>query len=219
MEVETSGVRAATQLVLRNPARPPSASELRNSSAQKWAGNCLIAAGRGWFAFMSVLRNYFGRILIDSFSTSSLTFSCLMAILCRPDRWLHRPGWTPPGVGTHMPSRAGHLPGPRLPGPYSPAHLPRMWLYPVNHLCASRGYPLQYSWASVVAQMVKNLPAMRETWVPPWVGKIRWRRAWQPTPVFWPGESHGQRSLVGYSPPGHTESDMAEWLSSYNIPK
>ena len=47
------------------------------------------------------------------------------------------------------------------------------------------GYPLQYSWASLVAQMVKNLPAMQETWV----GKIPWRRAWQPTPVFLPRES------------------------------
>ena len=35
----------------------------------------------------------------------------------------------------------------------------------------------------------------------PWVGKIPWRRARQPTPVFLPGESHGQRSLVGCSPP------------------
>ena len=34
----------------------------------------------------------------------------------------------------------------------------------------------------------------------PWVGKIPWRRKWQPTPVFLPGESHGQRSLVGFSP-------------------
>ena len=42
------------------------------------------------------------------------------------------------------------------------------------------------------------------------VGKIPWRRAWQPTPVFLPGESHGQRSLVGYSPSGRTESDMTE---------
>ena len=33
-----------------------------------------------------------------------------------------------------------------------------------------------------------------------WVGKIPWRRTWQPTPAFLPGESHGQRSLVGYSP-------------------
>ena len=36
------------------------------------------------------------------------------------------------------------------------------------------------------------------------------RRAWQPTPVFLPGESHGQRRLVGYSPWGHKESDMTE---------
>ena len=44
----------------------------------------------------------------------------------------------------------------------------------------------------------------------PWVGKIPWRRAWQPTPVFLPGESHGQGSLAGYSPWGHKESDMTE---------
>ena len=41
----------------------------------------------------------------------------------------------------------------------------------------------------------------------PWVQKIPWRRAWEPTPGFLPGESHGQRSLMGYSPWGHTESD------------
>ena len=41
----------------------------------------------------------------------------------------------------------------------------------------------------------------------PWVGKIPWRRKWQPTPVFLLGESHGQRSLVGYSSWGHKELD------------
>ena len=60
-------------------------------------------------------------------------------------------------------------------------------------------YPLQYSWAFLVAQTVKNPPAMRETWVDLWVGKIPCRRAWQPTPVFLTGQSHGQRSLVGYT--------------------
>ena len=44
----------------------------------------------------------------------------------------------------------------------------------------------------------------------PWVGKIPWRRAWQPTPVFLPGESHEQRNLRGYSPWGCKESDMTE---------
>ena len=42
----------------------------------------------------------------------------------------------------------------------------------------------------------------------PWVGKIAWRRTQQPTPVFLPRESHGQRSLVGYSSSGHKDSDM-----------
>ena len=46
----------------------------------------------------------------------------------------------------------------------------------------------------------------------PWVGKIPWRRQWQSTPVLWPGKSHGRRSLVGYSPWGHKESDTTEWL-------
>ena len=45
-----------------------------------------------------------------------------------------------------------------------------------------------------------------------WVGKILWRRKWQPTPVLLPGESHGGRSLAGYSPRGHKESDMTEQL-------
>ena len=44
----------------------------------------------------------------------------------------------------------------------------------------------------------------------PWVGKIIWRRAWQSTPIFLPGESHGQRSQSGYSPWGRKESDTIE---------
>ena len=67
-------------------------------------------------------------------------------------------------------------------------------------------------WASLVAQMVKNPPAMQETWVRSLGGKILWRREWQPTPVFLPGELHGQRNLVGYSLWGHKESDMTERL-------
>ena len=44
----------------------------------------------------------------------------------------------------------------------------------------------------------------------PLVGKIQWRRKWQPTPVFLPGESHGQRGLAGYSPWSHKELDTME---------
>ena len=46
----------------------------------------------------------------------------------------------------------------------------------------------------------------------PWVRKMPWRRKWQPTPVFLPGESHGRRSLVGCSPWGREESDTTERL-------
>ena len=54
--------------------------------------------------------------------------------------------------------------------------------------------------ASLVAQRLKHLPAMQRPGFNPWVGMIPWKRKWQPTPVFLPGESHGRRSLVGYSP-------------------
>ena len=50
----------------------------------------------------------------------------------------------------------------------------------------------------------------------PWVGKILWRRKWQPTLVFLPGKFCVQRSLVGYSPWGHKESDITEQLSTRN---
>ena len=76
--------------------------------------------------------------------------------------------------------------------------------------CRQILYHLSYQgspniWASLVAQLVKNPPAMWETWVDPWVGKIPWRRERLPPPVFWPGEFH-----VLYSPWGCKESDMTE---------
>ena len=64
----------------------------------------------------------------------------------------------------------------------------------------------------LVAQMIKNLPVVQETWFSPWVRKIPGRRKWQPTPLFLPGESHGQKSLVGYSLWGCKELDMTERL-------
>ena len=48
----------------------------------------------------------------------------------------------------------------------------------------------------------------------PWVGKIPWRRAWQPTPVFLPGKYRGQWTLAGYSPWGPKESDTTKRLST-----
>ena len=82
-----------------------------------------------------------------------------------------------------------------------------------NHFIPFRVQFGNSSWwhqASLVAQMVKNPPAMQETQVRS-LGRedpLEW--AWKPIPVFWPGESHDQRSLAGYSPWGHKESDTTE---------
>ena len=69
--------------------------------------------------------------------------------------------------------------------------------------------------ASRVGPAVKNPPANARDrrGFSPWVGKIPWRRAWQPPPVFLPGKCHGQRSLADCSPWGRKESDTTEPLT------
>ena len=68
-----------------------------------------------------------------------------------------------------------------------------------------------------VTLMVKNPPANAgdRYGFDPWIGNIPWSMKWQPTPVFLPGESHGQSNLAGYSPWGRKELDMTEatWLA------
>ena len=71
-------------------------------------------------------------------------------------------------------------------------------------------YDATHMWASLVLQTVKRPPAMQDTRLNPWVRTIPWRRQWHPTPVLLPGKPHGRRSLVGYSPWGHKESDTTE---------
>ena len=68
--------------------------------------------------------------------------------------------------------------------------------------------------ASQVAQWLRNRLQCRRLRFDPWVTKIPWRRKWQSAPVILPGKSHGQRSLVGYSPQGHKELDMNEATSA-----
>ena len=62
-----------------------------------------------------------------------------------------------------------------------------------------------------------HLPSRRwkRHWFDPLIRKIPWKRKWQPTPVFLLGKFHGHRSLAGYSPQGHKECDMTEWLSTH----
>ena len=69
------------------------------------------------------------------------------------------------------------------------------------------GYPLQYSWASLVAQLVRIHLQCRRPGSNPWVGKMPWRMERLPTPVFWPRKFHGLCIVHGV-----TESDMTERL-------
>ena len=72
--------------------------------------------------------------------------------------------------------------------------------------------------ASLMAQQVKNHLQCRRhrRWgFDPWVWKIPWRRKWQSTPVFLPGKSRGQRSLVGYSPRGRKGADTTEHTNTW----
>ena len=62
--------------------------------------------------------------------------------------------------------------------------------------------------SSLVPQLVTNLPAVQETQVRSQGWQDPWRREWQATPVFLPGEFHGQRSLVSYSLWGQKEKDL-----------
>ena len=69
--------------------------------------------------------------------------------------------------------------------------------------------------SSLVVQIVKNLSAIQETWVESLGWEDSLEKEMAPTPVFFPEKSYGQRSLVGYSPWGHKESDMTEHVHTY----
>ena len=69
-----------------------------------------------------------------------------------------------------------------------------------------------------MAQRLKRLPEMREIWAQSLGQEDPQERKWQPTPVLLPGESHGGRNLVGYSPWGRKESDTTS-LTQYNFCK
>ena len=80
----------------------------------------------------------------------------------------------------------------------------------LSYQCIDNSSDYIYRWASLVAQIVKNLPAIQETWVRFLGQEDPLEKGMAPTPVFLPGEFHGQSSLVGYSPWDLKESDMTE---------
>ena len=85
-----------------------------------------------------------------------------------------------------------------------------VWLL-LSHSCVSHlvvGLPRWCSGKESACQCRKH----KRCGFSPWVGKVPWSRKWQPVPVFLPGKSHIQRSLVGYSPWGRKESDTTEHI-------
>ena len=106
-------------------------------------------------------------------------------------------GFPDSSVGKESPCNAGN-----------PGSIPRLGRSPGEGI----GCPLQYSLASLVAQLVKNLPTMWETWAQ----SLGWEDPLEKgnPPIFWPGEFHGL-----YSPWGHKESDMTEQLSFSEVEK
>ena len=73
-------------------------------------------------------------------------------------------------------------------------------LWVIAKIVGEWGFPYCFCQVALVMNPPANAGDVRDTGLISWVGKIPWRRAWQPTPVFLPGESYGQRSLAGYSP-------------------
>ena len=138
--------------------------------------------------------------------------------------WGHRRALFPrPSYSS--PSRPGHAEPPQ--GPHSPvfsdsvvpialAHrLPSQVSYLPNRIFTAsvNTFRVTHRRGGSTSQVVGGSDGKESAWFHPWVGKIPWRRKWQPTPVFSPGESHGQRSLAGYGSWGPKESDTAEWLA------
>ena len=82
----------------------------------------------------------------------------------------------------------------------------------IRHAVLEGAYANEGLWSLNFINLAACLPAVQETRFDPWVGKILWRRKWQPTPVLLPGKSHGQRNVVVYSLWGCKELDTTERL-------
>ena len=133
----------------------------------------------------------------------------------------HLPGQKPragpwhlqvPRAGLRVPKLTCWVPL-RRPGSWSPGHC---YFFPPQEGSFSQGTqllsPLPFLPKGFPGDSVAKKPACQcsRCEFNLWVRKIPWRRAWQRTPVFLPGEFHGQRSLAGYSPWGHKKSDTTE---------
>ena len=156
------------------------------------------------------MKGTFFTIFIGLFR-ASLVAQLVKNLPAMQETWVRSLGWKDSlkeGMAIHSSILAW-----RIPRTEEPGGLQSMDSQRVRHDWATKHRTLIYLEASQVAQwQVTHLP-MQETWVLSLGQKIPWRRKWQPTPVFLPGESHGQRRLAGYSP-WHWKSQQTWWLNN-----
>ena len=142
-----------------------------------------------------------------------------------PSSWNTREGeasvWGLPGGGAGQgPSQVSPLedessqhPVPASAGCSGP---PGRWLIHTWLCCPpTSSHQKEHSWAGELVGSASQCWRHKRHGFDPWVRKIPWRKAWHPTPVFLPGESHGQRSLAGCSPWGREESERLKQLSMH----
>ena len=104
----------------------------------------------------------------------------------------------------------------RIPGRGEPGWLPSLGSHRVGHdwsnlaAAAATEYKMCFPGGASGKEPACQGRRHKRHRFDPWMGKMSWRRAWQPTLVFLPGESHGQRSLDCCSPQGHKDSDTIE---------
>ena len=147
----------------------------------------------------SVFQHFDVKLFLSPFSSVQFSRSVVSDSL-RPHELQHlRPPFPSSSPGVHSDSCPSSLwchpaiSSSVVPFSSCPQSLPSSESFPMSPLGRTK----------LMCLHVKNPPAMQEmeeTWFDPWVGKNPWRRAWQPTSVFLPRESLGQRSLAGYSP-------------------
>ena len=101
---------------------------------------------------------------------------------------------------------------PQLSWPWEPIQTQKLDWWRFKHQTYRTGYMERFPWWLSDKESACQCKKCRFN---PWVEKIPWRRKWQATPVFLSGKSYGQRSVEGYSPWGHKESDTTERLSTY----
>ena len=199
-------------------------SQLVSQELQSWSASWCIKGDPGWLTdgdgvadsevqmgFLSLgtptaskLPPELGDLFLSSAACWEESLFALLLMIPIEHR-IHPPylGFPGSSAGEESALNAGNL-----------SSIPGLGSYPGEGTC----YPLQYSWSSLVAQMVKNLPATQETWVQflGWEDPLEEGMATHKYSCL--RNPHGQRSLVGYSPQGRKESYMTERLRTAQPP-